>query len=158
MHLCALAQLQLDVSGGATRTWARPGHYCGEPLFVARPGAEAEDDGLLLVLVLAGGCWRPGGGRGGGVGGDLAAKGGASKAAARFCLRHTRTPAARSSHSPALRWPSPPLCAGQERASHLLLLDARDMSEVARAPLGHATGFGFHGNLVFPDGTSTDLG
>ena len=44
--------VRADLSDGSTATWAEPGHYPGEPVFVARPGAEAEDDGVLLSVVL----------------------------------------------------------------------------------------------------------
>lgn len=46
---------------------------------------------------------------------------------------------------------------GEERSSYLLLLDAGSMREVARAAVGHAMGFGFHGNLLAADGSTTDL-
>lgn len=34
------------------RIWHEPGTYPGEPIFVARPGGRAEDDGVLLSVVL----------------------------------------------------------------------------------------------------------
>lgn len=42
-----------------------PHGVAGEPIFVARPGGEQEDDGVLLTVVLAGGLaarsgWRVG--------------------------------------------------------------------------------------------------
>ena len=41
---------------GETREWREDGHYPGEPVFVVRPGfqpdAQAEDDGILLTVVL----------------------------------------------------------------------------------------------------------
>jgi carotenoid cleavage dioxygenase-like enzyme len=60
---CAHASVsQVDVQGGTTQLWQAPGHYPGEPIFVARPGARQEDDGILLVVVLDGewqsGAWR----------------------------------------------------------------------------------------------------
>ncbi len=44
--------VRADVSDGSTTTWSEPGQYPGEPVFVARPGAEDEDDGVLLSVVL----------------------------------------------------------------------------------------------------------
>jgi carotenoid cleavage dioxygenase-like enzyme len=89
----------VDVTSGATHYWQLPGHFPGEPIFVGRPGARREDDGVLLVVVLA----------------------------------------------------------APERRSYLLVLDAGSMEEVARAEVPHDIKFGFHGNLVAPDGTSTEL-
>ncbi len=45
---------RLDTSGGPALTWSAPGAYPGEPVFVARPGGEREDDGVLLSVVLQG--------------------------------------------------------------------------------------------------------
>ncbi|KAL4458227.1 hypothetical protein ABPG75_013092 [Micractinium tetrahymenae] len=45
---------KVDVQSGVTRLWRLPGHFPGEPIFVARPGGTGEDDGLLLTVVLAG--------------------------------------------------------------------------------------------------------
>ncbi|MDX1614118.1 MAG: carotenoid oxygenase family protein [Candidatus Promineifilaceae bacterium] len=44
--------VKVDVSGGPTRTWAVAGGYPGEPVFVPRPQRQAEDDGVLLSVVL----------------------------------------------------------------------------------------------------------
>jgi beta,beta-carotene 9',10'-dioxygenase len=44
--------VKVDTDDGSALTWARPGCSPGEPVFVARPGAEAEDDGVLLSVVL----------------------------------------------------------------------------------------------------------
>lgn len=41
--------VRLDLERGE-RTYAEPGFVYGEPLFVARPGAEAEDDGVVLSV------------------------------------------------------------------------------------------------------------
>lgn len=50
---------QVDVQSGETRLWGQEGHIPGEPIFVARPGGEREDDGVLLSVVLAGALrWR----------------------------------------------------------------------------------------------------
>ena len=72
--------------------WKQEGHYPGEPVFVARPDARAEqeDEGILMTVVL-----------------DAAANN-----------------------------------------SYLLLLDARDLSEIARARVPQHIPFGFHGAYV----------
>lgn len=44
--------VKVDVEDGATLSWARPGHYPSEPVFVAAPGADGEDGGVLLSIVL----------------------------------------------------------------------------------------------------------
>jgi carotenoid cleavage dioxygenase-like enzyme len=44
--------VKVDVTNGTVRTWSQPGCYAGEPIFVERPGAEAEDDGAILSVVL----------------------------------------------------------------------------------------------------------
>ena len=69
---------------------ARTGCYPGEPVFVAAPGADAEDDGVVLSVVL-----------------DSAAE-----------------------------------------RSFLLVLDARDFEELARAEAPHRIPFGFHGDFA----------
>ena len=79
-----------DLEQRTTRTWSEDGCYPGEPVFVARPGAEREDDGLLLSVVL-----------------DSRVDG-----------------------------------------SFLLLLDAADMSEIARAEAPHHIPFSFHGQFA----------
>jgi beta,beta-carotene 9',10'-dioxygenase len=40
------------VESGTVTTWHEDGCYPGEPVFVASPGAEAEDEGVLLSVVL----------------------------------------------------------------------------------------------------------
>lgn len=45
--------LRLDLASGEQRTWQRANAIHLEPLFVARPGGAAEDDGVLLVPTLA---------------------------------------------------------------------------------------------------------
>jgi beta,beta-carotene 9',10'-dioxygenase len=79
--------VKVDVPGDEALAWHEPGSYPGEPVFVARPEGEAEDDGVLLSVVL-----EPERGR-----------------------------------------------------SSLLVLDARDLSELARARVPHHIPFGFHG-------------
>ncbi|MEV0675641.1 carotenoid oxygenase family protein [Actinosynnema sp. NPDC050436] len=44
--------VKLDVRSGRTTTWHEPGRYPGEPVFVAAPDARAEDDGVVLSVVL----------------------------------------------------------------------------------------------------------
>ncbi len=72
------------------RSWSEPGAYPGEPVFVARPGGTAEDDGVVLSVVLD-----------------------------------------------AVRG-----------ASALVVLDAADLTELARADVPHHIPFGFHGLFV----------
>jgi beta,beta-carotene 9',10'-dioxygenase len=79
--------VKVDVADGATLSWSQPGCYPGEPVFVAHPQAEHEDDGVLLSVVLDADAGR----------------------------------------------------------SFLLVLDAGDLSEVARAQAPHHIPFGFHG-------------
>lgn len=79
--------IKLEVETDQGTYWHEPDTFPGEPVFVAAPEGEDEDDGLLLSLVLA----------------------------------------------------------GAEQRSFLLVLDARDMKEVARAELPVAVPHGFHG-------------
>jgi beta,beta-carotene 9',10'-dioxygenase len=44
--------VKLDLSTGGHQAWFQPGCYPGEPVFVGRPGRQAEDDGALLSVVL----------------------------------------------------------------------------------------------------------
>jgi beta,beta-carotene 9',10'-dioxygenase len=78
---------KLDVARERLTHWDERGAYPGEPVFVRRPGGRAEDDGVLLSVVLD----APG------------------------------------------------------RTSYLLVLDARDLGEIARARVPHHIPFGFHG-------------
>lgn len=80
---------RIDLATGETTPWLEPGCYPGEPVFVPRPGADEEDDGVVLSVVLD----------------------------------------ARAGHS------------------FLLVLDASDFSELARADVPHPIPFGFHGNF-----------
>ena len=79
--------VKLDVATGEHRSWDERLCFPGEPVFVAAPGGRAEDDGVLLSVVLD------------------AARG----------------------------------------TSFLLVLDARTLSERARASVPHHIPFGFHG-------------
>ena len=82
--------VKIDTHDGDTLAWAEPSCYPGEPVFVARPRAEREDDGVLLSIVLA------------------AAAG----------------------------------------SSVMLVLDASDLSELARAQVPHHSPFSFHGQFL----------
>jgi beta,beta-carotene 9',10'-dioxygenase len=44
--------VKLDVETGEDQTWGEDGIYPGEPVFVPAPGAQAEDDGVLLSVIL----------------------------------------------------------------------------------------------------------
>jgi beta,beta-carotene 9',10'-dioxygenase len=44
--------VKVDVSERSAKVWHADGCYPGEPVFVAAPGAAAEDDGVILSLVL----------------------------------------------------------------------------------------------------------
>lgn len=44
--------LRVDIATGETRAWMGDGCFPGEPVFVARPGAAEEGDGVLLSVVL----------------------------------------------------------------------------------------------------------
>lgn len=82
--------VKVDVESGAALTWAEPGCWPGEPVFVAAPGGGAEDDGVCLSVVLD----------------------------------------------------------GARGTSFLLVLDASDLRELARAEVPHHIPFGFHGQFA----------
>jgi carotenoid cleavage dioxygenase-like enzyme len=44
--------VKADVERRETSVWSEPGCFPGEPVFVAAPGGEAEDEGVLLSVVL----------------------------------------------------------------------------------------------------------
>lgn len=44
--------VKVDIQGKADAHWYQPGCYPGEPIFVGRPGRQAEDDGVILSVVL----------------------------------------------------------------------------------------------------------
>ena len=44
--------LKVDVTTGEAERWTEPNAFAGEPVYVPRPGAEREDDGVLLSVVL----------------------------------------------------------------------------------------------------------
>ncbi len=44
--------VRVDVQARETTAWSEPDCYPGEPVFVAEPGGEHEDDGVLLSVVL----------------------------------------------------------------------------------------------------------
>ncbi len=78
------------IDDGRTMVWREPGSFAGEPIFVRRPDATAEDDGVLLTLVL-----EP-----------------------------------------------------RRGSSSLVVLDAHDLGEIARARIPHPVPFGFHGQFA----------
>jgi beta,beta-carotene 9',10'-dioxygenase len=82
--------VKIDTADGSSLSWSAPECYPGEPVFVARPEAESEDDGALLSVVL-----------------DAASE-----------------------------------------TSFLLVLDAGDLNELARAEVPHHIPFGFHGQFA----------
>ena len=86
--------VKIDTRTGKVATWFKRGLYPGEPVFVSSPAAKAEDDGVLLSIVL-----------------DTA-----------------------------------------EDRSFLLVLNAADLSEQARADVPHAIPFHFHGAFWPRDG------
>jgi carotenoid cleavage dioxygenase-like enzyme len=81
--------VKIDNESGDAAVWHEPAAYVGEPVFVPSPESNAEDDGVILSVVLD---------------------------------------------------------AGRER-SYLLALDARSMTELARAYAPHVIPFGFHGEF-----------
>jgi beta,beta-carotene 9',10'-dioxygenase len=82
--------IKADVTSGDVKQWRYDNHFPGEPVFVPRPAANAEDDGVLLNVVLD----------------------------------------------------------ASQNTSYLLLLDARDLSEIARAQVPQHIPFGFHGTYT----------
>jgi carotenoid cleavage dioxygenase-like enzyme len=50
--------VKVDVTSGDVKRWSEPGCYAGEPVFVERPGGTAEDDGVILSVVLDGNAER----------------------------------------------------------------------------------------------------
>jgi carotenoid cleavage dioxygenase-like enzyme len=44
--------VRIDIDSGDAETWHQPGCYPGEPVFVERPDAAGEADGVLLTVVL----------------------------------------------------------------------------------------------------------
>lgn len=44
--------VKIDIQTGNSQTWNAPGCYPGEPVFVGREGRSAEDDGVILTVVL----------------------------------------------------------------------------------------------------------
>jgi carotenoid cleavage dioxygenase-like enzyme len=44
--------VKVDVTNGETKSWSEAGCYPGEPVFVERPDGSAEDDGVILSVVL----------------------------------------------------------------------------------------------------------
>jgi len=81
---------KVDTESGHTLSWSEPGCHPGEPVFVAEPGGEDEDAGVLLSVVLDAGAGR----------------------------------------------------------SFLLVLDATELTELARAEVPHHIPFSFHGQFA----------
>jgi beta,beta-carotene 9',10'-dioxygenase len=81
---------KVDTESGHTLSWSEPGCYPGEPVFVAEPGGEDEDAGVLLSVVLDADAGR----------------------------------------------------------SFLLVLDAGELTELARAEVPHHIPFSFHGQFA----------
>lgn len=52
--------VKADVKKGESKIWREPGVFPGEPVFVPRPGASREDDGVVLSVVLDGARRRSG--------------------------------------------------------------------------------------------------
>ena len=44
--------VKIDTETGTVATWHQPGLYPGEPVFVPSPAAKAEDEGVLLSVVV----------------------------------------------------------------------------------------------------------
>jgi carotenoid cleavage dioxygenase-like enzyme len=44
--------VKVDVTNGDVKRWSEPGCYPGEPVFVHRPDSSAEDDGVVMSVVL----------------------------------------------------------------------------------------------------------
>lgn len=82
--------VKVEVQTGETVTWFEDGCYPGEPVFIASPDSKAEDEGVLLSVVL-----------------DT-----------------------------------------NNQRSFLLILDAANLAELARAEAPHHIPFGFHGNYL----------
>jgi len=53
-----VTRIDLRTVPPTVRRWHEPGCYPGEPVFVPRPGGDAEDDGVLLSVVLDAGTTR----------------------------------------------------------------------------------------------------
>ena len=82
--------MRADVVERTSIEWHEPDCWPGEPVFVGRPGASDEDDGVLLSVVLD----------------------------------------------------------GERDLSFLLVLDATDLTELARAEVPHHIPFSFHGRFA----------
>jgi carotenoid cleavage dioxygenase-like enzyme len=82
--------VKIDMQQGSHLNWFLPGFYPGEPVFVPHPDRQAEDDGVLLSVVLD----------------------------------------------------------AERGHSFLLVLDAKNMKEQARAELPHPVLFGYHGTFL----------
>ena len=54
INLANTSLVKKDMCKGRDKFWAVPNHFASEAVFVASPGAAAEDDGVLLTVVLDG--------------------------------------------------------------------------------------------------------
>ena len=91
--------VKIDVATGSVEEWWEDGNYPGEPVFVAKPGSDGEDDGVLLSVVLD----------------------------------------------------------ARRNRSFLLVLNAANLTEIARAECRHHIPFGFHGNYFPASGRQLSL-
>ena len=82
--------VKIDIGNGSCTNWYKEGHFPGEPVFVPSPDPKAEDDGLLLSVVL-------------------------------------------DTYS---------------NTSYLLILNASNLGQVAKATLPHSILFGYHGTFI----------
>ncbi|XP_029956272.1 beta,beta-carotene 9',10'-oxygenase-like [Salarias fasciatus] len=89
-HLVGDSLLKMDLKDKTLKVWYQKGFYPSEPVFVPSPGAEEEDDGVILSVVL--------------------------------------TPS-------------------QDKATFLLVLDARTFEELGRASVPVNMAYGFHGTF-----------
>ncbi|XP_030648615.1 beta,beta-carotene 9',10'-oxygenase [Chanos chanos] len=51
-HLVGDSLIKMDMEGKHLKVWSQPGFYPSEPVFVPKPDAEEEDDGVILSAVL----------------------------------------------------------------------------------------------------------
>jgi carotenoid cleavage dioxygenase-like enzyme len=82
--------VKIDIANGSSTNWYKEGHFPGEPVFVPSPDPKAEDDGLLLSVVL-------------------------------------------DTYS---------------NTSYLIILNASNLGQVAKAALPHSILFGYHGTFI----------
>lgn len=123
------------VKGEVVGTWVPANNFPGEPIFVPRPGGKAEDDGVVLSVVLDGTrvtYLR--------ISVQILLHVQIPFAVEPSCLL---VPNGRSARLLTLYV----FHAGAAQLSFLLVLDGLAFLEVARAPLPFAVPFGFHGDF-----------